>query len=227
MATYEQCNKVMRERFKTEDDVLDFCKRYQSGKHVRRTPLTSDAEFIDKNIKDILNYEEKLQRLDRLGRALGIPSKAEQERLSRINQGIFQQGEEFDATAKIITLFKSAQVSIVLIDGYIDEKLLKMLAVKETGVTVSILTHKINPATIVAAEDFNKQYRGLSIRDAKGFHDRYLFIDDKNLYHSGHSFKDLGKAVSTISQIAAQDEIDKLCNNFRNSWEKAKVVVGS
>jgi len=225
MATYEQCEEVMRNRFKTKDDILAFCKRYQSSKHVSIGPGASDEEFIDRNIKSIVDYAEKLGRLDHLGRSLGILTNAEQERRSRTNQGIFQEGEEFDATAKIITLFKSAEMSIVLIDGYIDEKLLNMLTVKEAEVKVSILTHKMNPATTAAAETFNKQYRGLSVRKAKGFHDRYLLIDDNDLYHSGHSFKDLGKAVSTIGRITAQDEIDKVRNSFRCLWEKAKVVV--
>jgi hypothetical protein len=68
MATYEQCERVMRERFKTRQDVLDFCKQFQSGKHTSQNTWTTDGQFIEGNIKAILDYQERLGRLDHLGR---------------------------------------------------------------------------------------------------------------------------------------------------------------
>ena len=108
-------------------------------------------------------------------------------------QGIFFQGQIFDAYAKFESFIAQAQKDIVLIDGYVDLSVLERLAKKNTGVNVTIYT---DPKTKLTAQDmqkFNLQYPTLTVKLTTKMHDRFLIIDKKILYHIGASLKDLGK----------------------------------
>ena len=108
-------------------------------------------------------------------------------------QGIFFQGQIFDAYAKFETFIQSAKKEIVLIDGYVDLSVLERLAKKQKGVNVTIYT---NPKTKLTAQDvqiFNAQYPTLTLNYTTKMHDRFMIIDNKILYHIGASLKDLGK----------------------------------
>ena len=108
-------------------------------------------------------------------------------------QGIFFQGQIFDAYAKFESFIAQAQQSIVLIDNYIDLSVLERFAKKNAGVRVTIYT---NPQTPIMAQDiqrFNAQYPLLEVKHTSAMHDRFLIIDNQTLYHIGASLKDLGK----------------------------------
>lgn len=108
-------------------------------------------------------------------------------------QGIFFQGQIFDAYAKFESFIAQAQKSIVLIDNYVDLSVLERLAKKNSGVAVTIYT---TPQTRLTAQDvqqFNAQYPPLDLKFTTSMHDRFLIIDDSTLYHIGASIKDLGK----------------------------------
>ena len=108
-------------------------------------------------------------------------------------QGIFFQGQIFDAYAKFESFIVQAQKEIVLIDGYVDLSVLERLAKKNNGVNVVIYT---DPKTKLTAQDvqkFNSQYPTLTMKHTTKMHDRFLIIDNSVLYHVGASLKDLGK----------------------------------
>ena len=108
-------------------------------------------------------------------------------------QGIFFQGQIFDAYAKFESFIAQARQSIVLIDNYIDLSVLERLTKKNAGVQVTIYT---NPQTTVTEQDvqrFNAQYPLLEVKHTTAMHDRFLIIDNQTLYHIGASLKDLGK----------------------------------
>ena len=108
-------------------------------------------------------------------------------------QGIFFQGQIFDAYAKFESFIAQAQKSIVLIDNYVDLSVLERLAKKNSGVAVTIYT---TPQTRLTAQDvqqFNAQYPPLDLKFTTSMHDRFLIIDNSTLYHIGASLKDLGK----------------------------------
>ena len=108
-------------------------------------------------------------------------------------QGIFFQGQIFDAYAKFESFIAQAQKSIVLIDNYVDLSVLERLAKKNIGVAVTIYT---TPQTRLTAQDvqqFNAQYPPLDLKFTTSMHDRFLIIDNSTLYHIGASLKDLGK----------------------------------
>ena len=108
-------------------------------------------------------------------------------------QGIFFQGQIFDAYAKFESFLSQAKKEIVLIDGYVDLSILERLAKKKKGVNVIIYT---DPKTKLTAQDvqkFNSQYPTLTVNHTTKMHDRFLIVDGRTLYHIGASLKDLGK----------------------------------
>lgn len=108
-------------------------------------------------------------------------------------QGIFFQGQIFDAYAKFETFIQSATKEIVLIDNYVDLSVLERLAKKQQGVNVTIYTQHTNWFTAQDVNTFNAQYPTLTVHHTASMHDRFLIIDNTILYHIGASLKDLGK----------------------------------
>ena len=108
-------------------------------------------------------------------------------------QGIFFQGQIFDAYAKFESFIQSATKEIILIDNYVDLSVLQRLTKKQPGVNVTIYTKPNTPLTAQDIQTFNAQYPTLTVRQTTTMHDRFLIIDNTTLYHIGASLKDLGK----------------------------------
>lgn len=116
-------------------------------------------------------------------------------------EGIFVDGQIYDAYEFVQCLIKSAQTSIVLIDNYVDESVLTMMSEKQTGVQVDIYTKEISNALQLAEKHFNTQYGGLTLHTTQICHDRFLIIDDKTIYLIGASLKDAGKRLFAFTQM--------------------------
>lgn len=108
-------------------------------------------------------------------------------------QGIFFQGQIFDAYAKFESFIAQAKKEIILIDSYVDLSVLERLAKKKKGVNVTIYTAPKTKLTVQDIQKFNSQYPTLTVKHTTTMHDRFLIIDKKTLYHIGASLKDLGK----------------------------------
>ncbi len=108
-------------------------------------------------------------------------------------QGIFFQGQIFDAYAKFESFIQAAKKEIVLIDGYVDLSVLQRLAKRQKGVNVTIYTDPKTKLTAQDIQNFNVQYPKLTLNYTTKMHDRFMIIDNKILYHIGASLKDLGK----------------------------------
>lgn len=108
-------------------------------------------------------------------------------------QGIFFDGQIFDAHKFVSSLVRKAEKSIILIDNYIDESVLDLFTKKRKGVTVTILTGKPHKSLQLDEKRFNEQYPSVAIKVFNKAHDRFIIIDDKDVYHFGASLKDLGK----------------------------------
>ena len=116
------------------------------------------------------------------------------------NTQLFFDGEFYDAYTLIQSLFESADKEIIIIDNYVDRTILDRLVVKKSGVQILIYT-RINSRLLSRDIDaFNNQYGGLDVRYTANVHDRYIIIDQNKLYHLGHSIKDLGKKIFSISE---------------------------
>ena len=122
------------------------------------------------------------------------------------NQGIFFNGQVFDAFVFISNLIKSAQARIVLIDNYVDENTMHMFSDKKNEVSVKIHTKNINKKLLLAAEKFGQQHGGIVITRFEDSHDRFIIIDDE-VYHIGASLKDLGKKWFAFSKLGLAPEV--------------------
>lgn len=115
-------------------------------------------------------------------------------------EGIFFEGQIFDAYAFIAGLIRKADKRIAVIDSYIDDSVLVQLAKRKPGVTVDIYDGKISPQLRQDVARHNAQYPGVALHAYKKAHDRFLIIDEA-VYHIGHSLKDLGKKLFAFSKM--------------------------
>lgn len=126
-------------------------------------------------------------------------------------QGVFYEGQLWDARVLVIKLIERAKRSIVLIDNWATGEVLELFAKKRKGVKVTIVTsehydrkhvanHKISEGDVKA---FNAQYPQLDVRYSEAFHDRFLIIDDRKLYLVGASLKDLGRKCFGFTKMDA------------------------
>lgn len=116
-------------------------------------------------------------------------------------EGIFFDGQIFDAYKFASDLIKSAKHSLLLIDNYVDESVLFMLSKRQPEVTATVYTQRITPQLQLDLDKFNDQYPPIDIRTCKLSHDRFLIIDDTEVYHIGASLKDLGKKWFAFSKL--------------------------
>ena len=116
-------------------------------------------------------------------------------------EGIFFDGQIFDAYKFATDLIKSAKCSLILIDNYVDESVLLMLSKRNSEVSATIYTHKINAQLQLDLNKHNDQYPPIEARTYKSSHDRFLIIDNTEVYHIGASLKDLGKKMFAFSKL--------------------------
>ena len=116
-------------------------------------------------------------------------------------QGIFYDGQVFDAYTFVAGLVRKAQKSIILIDNYIDDTALTLFSKRNKGVSLTIFTKNISKQMVLDVQKFNTQYEPVKIKELKEAHDRFLILDDNELYHFGASLKDLGKKWFAFSKM--------------------------
>jgi hypothetical protein len=127
-------------------------------------------------------------------------------------EGIFYEGQIFDAYQFASDIIKSATKSIVLIDNYVDEGVLTLLSKRNNEVTATIYTVSISKQLKLDLKRFNAQYPTVEVKTFTKSHDRFLIIDHATVYHIGASLKDLGKKWFAFSKIEldAMEMINKL-----------------
>jgi hypothetical protein len=150
--------------------------------------LTAVENKVDSKFKTIdENFSKIFSALD------SNPKKAK--------EGVFFKGQIFDAYVFFQDLIKTAKKEIVLIDGYVDLSVLERLSVKQKNVIVKIFTHPKAELRQIDIDQFNKQYPTLHVDYTQKMHDRFMIIDNKELYHIGASLKDLGKACFAFEKM--------------------------
>lgn len=129
-----------------------------------------------------------------------------------IKQRVFFEGQIYDAYSVIIDIIKKANKSILIIDNYVDDSILKMLTKKKSSVEVVILTSNKSNIQNIDIQKFNKEYPILKIAKTNKFHDRFIVIDSREMYHLGASIKDLGKKCFGINKIEDKEIIERIIN---------------
>ena len=126
------------------------------------------------------------------------------------NQRIFFDGQIYDAYSLIIDIIKKSNYKITIIDNYVDDSILEILSKKKDNVEVVILTSNKSNIKNIDIQKFNKQYPTLKVAKTDKFHDRFIILDEKEMYHLGASIKDLGKKCFGINKIENDDIIETL-----------------
>lgn len=189
----------------------------EQGVSMLSTVLKSDTA-VDVSIKIIKSFVAMrkvlvmnagiFQRLDTLERKqidtdekLDRILDAIEDRSVKPKQGIFYDGQIFDAYVFVSGLIKSAEQSIVLIDNYVDESVLAMLNKRVEGCSATIYTRSMSKTLKLDLEKHNAQYPAIDIKLFADAHDRFLILDDADVYHIGASLKDLGKKWFAFSKM--------------------------
>lgn len=129
-------------------------------------------------------------------------------------EGIFFDGQVFDAYIFVTDLIRKAKESIILIDNYIDESVLLMLSKRQSGVEVIVYTSKLTAETILDLKKYSLQYPDITIKQFNKSHDRFLILDKKRIYHLGASLKDLGKRWFAFSVL--DFEVNEILKKLEN-----------
>lgn len=156
----------------------------------------------------LLNQDRKLTNHEKNFEK--IFDELQKNKKEEFNQKIFFDGQIYDSYSLIIDIIKTAQNKILIIDNYIDDSILKMLSKKNKNVEVVILTSQNSNISKLDINKFNKQYPILKIAITNKFHDRFIVIDNKELYHCGASLKDLGKKCFAINKMKDIEYINRI-----------------
>lgn len=149
------------------------------------------------------NLSDQVKQIDLQIRTQNIPA-----------QGVFFDGQVFDAYELASRIIRSAKNSIILIDNYIDEAALIHLAKKKKGVPVILLTKSVNHQLNLDIRKANDQYGGFTVKQFDKSHDRFLIIDHHEVYHLGASLKDLGKRWFAFSRLH-KDSVQSVLNSMK------------
>lgn len=158
--------------------------------------------------KFLLNNASVFQRLDQLefkqtqtDEKIEKVFKALEAGQPKPDKGIFFDGQVFDAYVFVADLIKNAKTDIILIDNYVDESVMILLSKRLKNTSATIYTKSISTALQLDLEKHNSQYPPIAIKELTASHDRFLIIDQKELYHIGASLKDLGKSWFAFSKM--------------------------
>lgn len=217
-------NNALKEELREIPTVANFATVQQEGERL----VTRDIDYYNMDVILSVGYRVKSQRGIQFRRWANSVLKeyilrgyAVNQRIERLEQrmsehdrkidlfvrtalpptqGIFFDGQIFDAYVFAADLVKSAKESIVLIDNYIDESVLLLLSKRNANVPARIITRKISPVLATDLAKHNQQYPPIIIEESPRYHDRFLVIDG-TVYHIGASLKDLGKKLFAFSRL--------------------------
>ena len=134
------------------------------------------------------------------------------EKKEKINH-IFYEGQIYDAYSLLIDIFRKAKKEIIIIDNYADKSILDMIT--NLNVEVTIVTRKFNLLKDIDIKKYNRQYHNLKVIYSDKFHDRFVILDKKVLYHSGASFKDLGNKCFAINKIEDNEYLKNILKKIK------------
>lgn len=172
---------------------------------INNAQLFQKIDFIEKKqLRYEMETDEKFERIFNALQKQDLDPK----------RGIFFDGQIFDAYKFVSDLIRKGEKSIHLIDNYIDETVLELFTKRKENVIVTIFTSNITKVNKLDLQKFNSQYPAIEVKEFKNSHDRFMIIDNENVYHFGASLKDLGKkwfAFSKFDKEALQilDKINK------------------
>ncbi len=215
-------DSVVKESLTTASDGKRYRTKYYCldviisvGYRVKSQRGTQFRQWANKVLKEYLlkgySINQRVSQLEnKMDSRLAVHDRQLEELTNKVDffvrtslppvEGIFFNGQIFDAYTFATDLIKSAGQSLVLIDNYVDESVLLMLSKRQPGVPATVYTQRITPQFRLDLDKFNSQYPPVDVRTCKLCHDRFLIVDD-TVYHIGASLKDLGKKMFAFSKM--------------------------
>ncbi|PUE65988.1 ORF6N domain-containing protein [Arcobacter caeni] len=166
--------------------------------------FVSMRKLISQNISIFERFERVEQRLTIHDKNFDKLFEALEDKSLKAKQGIFYDGQIFDAYVFVNDLLKTAVHEVVLVDNYIDETVFTLFS-KYPNIKIKIYTQNISKQLKLDFEKYSKQYQNIELKEFKNSHDRFLIIDKKELYHLGASLKDLGKKWFAFSKFEIEN----------------------
>ena len=185
-----------------------------------KTSINIMRAFVEMR-KFLISNNEMFARLDRVElKQLETDKKLEEvfdyiATTKEVKQKIFFNGQIYDAFSLMVEIVEKAEKELILIDNYVDVNTLNILGKKRKQVDVMIVTSGKGNLTKKDVTKFNSQYPKLTVKINEDFHDRFIIIDSKEVYHIGASIKDAGKKSFGITKLEEQDLIDSLLGKVR------------
>ena len=166
--------------------------------------FVSMRKLISQNIPMFERFERIEQRLNIHDENFDKLFEALEDKTLKPKQGIFYDGQVFDAYVFVNDLLKRALNEIILIDNYIDETVFTLLS-KYPNIKIKIYTANLTKQLKLDFEKYQKQYKNIELIQFQNSHDRFLIIDKKEVYHIGASLKDLGKKWFAFSKLEIEN----------------------
>ena len=210
--------KYKNPRVFTEQGVYMLATILKSKEATKITIAIMDAFVVMKNIINTSLIEQKYFNELTIKNTEDI--KLLQESFDKLNtkesnNHIFYEGQIYDAYSLLIDILSKAKKEIIIIDNYAGKKLFDII--RNINVKVKIYTENIDN---ISKEKYEKQYSNIEIINTNIFHDRFVIIDNKVLYHSGASFKDLGKKCFAITKIVDNNILEELLNKLKKCYDE-------
>ena len=175
----------------------------RKGEIIKTTP-PFEIVLIIRVIMILSDNETKFDLLNNKAIAMTVVNL-----IKESNNHIFYEGQIYDAYSLLIDILSKAKKEIIIIDNYAGKKLFDII--RNINVKVKIYTENIDN---ISKEKYEKQYSNIEIINTNIFHDRFIIIDNKVLYHSGASFKDLGKKCFAITKILDNNILEELLDKL-------------
>ncbi len=201
MRAFVEIRKLALSQYNTENRLTHLEKKHIE---VEMRQIKTEERQIKTEEKQVEIKQQQLQTEEKLSQLF----EAIDEKKLTPNQGVFFDGQIFDAHKLVSDIISTAQSNIILIDNYVDDSVLTLLGKKSVGVSCSIHTKHISEQLRLDTRRFNEQYGGqsgngasLTLYSFNKAHDRFLIIDRKEVYHFGASLKDLGKKWFAFTKL--------------------------
>ncbi len=190
----------------TEQGVANLSSVLKSDKAIEiniqiMRAFVSMRRFISSNAQIFQRLDTVETKLADHDRKIELVFKAIEDKDLKPEKGIFFDGQVFDAYKFVSDLIRSSKNSIILIDNYVDDSVLTLFNKRNKDVSVTIYTKEMTKQLSLDLEKYNSQYQNIMINEFGHSHDRFLIIDDKEVYHFGASLKDLGKKWFAFSKF--------------------------
>lgn len=184
-----------------------------------RVEKTTFVTANSSNYRRLFNYQDIIKELLKLY----VP-EALDEYLSKQNIYYYSEGNFFEAKRKVIKIMKSANNSIVIIDPYLDDIIFNYIDLIDAEINIKLITSKIKKMFKELLNDLRNIRKNVDAKQSEGFHDRYIIIDEKEIWHLGTSINYIGKNAFQINKVTDKETNDKVMTDYNLWWQNGKNI---